>query len=870
MSEDVKVKISLDSKGFESGMNKVQSSMGKVSQGMGKMGSAVGKVGGAIAKSALAMGTAFAGATVLIGKKSLEAASHVEEMENKFNVVFKTTGAEVDKWAGELADSIGRAKSEIKGTVANMADLMIGMGMTEQEAGKLSKQATELAYDLASLNELDDQRAAEAMTKALFGEFEMMKALGVQLSVATMNESDYAKAIGKTWGEMSKAERAEAVYQEALKQSPNAIGDAKRSAMSYANQMKRLQARTLEVYEAIGKYLLPIFTPIVTKMGDMAEKARDLITEFGELYASTGDLKGSFEQVFGSIDEIMSNIMTKILEVGGQIAEQLPTILSNALDLISTFLSTYGADIIVLGLQLVANFALGILQGIPGLLQAAATILNNLSAKLSEADFSGEGLQMAVDIAIGIINGAISVVLSISNLISTALSKLREYFSDFNQSGKEMVTQIAIGLIKGRSSITASMGDLGFNLLSAIGEFIPWMVDMGFALIDALAEGIANGDILWAIGKLLMGLAKGIWNLFLGLVEGVVNLLNGIVNRLSFGLIELPPIDLDEFKFSGDKAKEEAKKIEDDLKKIEDSDIKAPTVDIQPLTEADIRAKEKAGEIPKSVADALIANLPAIDGATQQMANTVDMGTNQAATAGGDNWQELSNGVDEGFVAANQAVQQGATNMYNGAKQSFSKLAQVGKQSGTDLYNGMKTSITKLEQTVKQSCSNIYNQAGNSLKQFAQAGKQAFSDLYNGGANSMRSLSHTVQGCMNSVKSAINSISGAVNSAIADYNRLRNSLSKPINASVNIKQTKTVSTVAAAPAMAMAMSGAVAFGTTRDSGVSLGSGMIEKAQNIIENNIFLDGKLIAKTTAPYSDKEITKINNRMNRLGGKI
>ena len=163
----------------------------------------------------------------------------------------------------------------------------------------------------------------------------------------------------------------------------------------------------------------------------------------------------------------------------------------------------------------------------------------------------------------------------------------------------------------------------------------------------------------------------------------------------------------------------------------------------------------------------------------------------------------------------------------------------------------------------------MYNGAKTSFINLCNVGKNQFSNLYNGAGNSIRQLSHTVQGCMNTIKSSINSIGGAVNSAIRDYNRLRSALSKPINASVNIKQTKTISTINAEPQAAMAM--ATSTLAMPKSPISLGSGPLSKGQGgIIENNIYLDGKLIAKTTAPYSDKEITKINNRMNRLGGRI
>ena len=74
---------------------------------------------------------------------------YVKCVTNKFNVVFANTGDAMTAWANDYADAIGRSSTEIRTAISNQADLMIGMGMSEEVAGDLSKKYTELAYDLA-------------------------------------------------------------------------------------------------------------------------------------------------------------------------------------------------------------------------------------------------------------------------------------------------------------------------------------------------------------------------------------------------------------------------------------------------------------------------------------------------------------------------------------------------------------------------------------------------------------------------------------------------------------------------------------------------------------------------------------------------
>ena len=265
-------------------INDAVNSLDRVDRQVDSSGNSMSGVFGKLGK---AIAGAFAVSKIVdFGTKCLSAASEVEEMENKFNVVFKNTSKAMDEWADSYADAIGRSKTEIKTAISNQSDLMIGMGMTEEVAGDLSKKYTELAYDLASFNNVQDSTALEAMTKAMFGETEMAKQLGLNLNATTMENSEYVKSLGKKWSAMTQAEKAEAYYQEALKQSVNAIGDAERSSDSYANQIRRTQSKITEFTETLGAYMLPMATNVVTWFGDMVDGAIDFVTKIGDAITS--------------------------------------------------------------------------------------------------------------------------------------------------------------------------------------------------------------------------------------------------------------------------------------------------------------------------------------------------------------------------------------------------------------------------------------------------------------------------------------------------------------------------------------------------------------------------------------------------------
>ena len=307
-------------------INDAVNSLNRVDRQVDSSGNSMSGVFGKLGK---AIAGAFAVSKIVdFGTKCLSAASEVEEMENKFNVVFKNTSKTMDEWADSYADAIGRSKTEIKTAISNQSDLMIGMGMTEEVAGDLSKKYTELAYDLASFNNVQDSTALEAMTKAMFGETEMAKQLGLNLNATTMENSEYVKSLGKKWSAMTQAEKAEAYYQEALKQSVNAIGDAERSSDSYANQIRRTQSKITEFTETLGAYMLPMATNVVTWFGDMVDGAIDFVTKIGDAITS-------FKEGMKQGEDAVDNLWFVFQDVFGI---QLP---DSALNMVNTIMTGF-------------------------------------------------------------------------------------------------------------------------------------------------------------------------------------------------------------------------------------------------------------------------------------------------------------------------------------------------------------------------------------------------------------------------------------------------------------------------------------------------------------------------------------------------
>ena len=234
-----------------------------------------------LAKKALGfigVSLSVAGATSFI-KSCVSAASQVEEMQNKFDVVFQGINEEVDAWAENYADAINRNKNDIKTYLADQQNLLVGFGMTRQEGAELSKQMTTLALDLASFANIDEKSSVDAMTKAVMGESEAAKRLG-----AVLNDSTRAQAM-ETLGLKGKYD---SLYQAILQQSPDAIGDCERSMGSYESTMRGFNSKLKELKELIGQFFMPVAKKILDIGTKGIIKLREAITKFKDFADRVG------------------------------------------------------------------------------------------------------------------------------------------------------------------------------------------------------------------------------------------------------------------------------------------------------------------------------------------------------------------------------------------------------------------------------------------------------------------------------------------------------------------------------------------------------------------------------------------------------
>lgn len=242
-----------------------------------KTGKGIGKTLGKLKAGWIAVGAVIGGTVVASMKKLISVASEAQETFSKFDAVFKDVSKEAQSTAKTFAKSFGLSELAAKKLLSSTGDLLTGFGFTGKAALEMSKNVNELAVDLGSFQNVSSERASEALTKALLGETESLKSMGVVVRQNTKEFRSNVIEIMRTTGATEQQARSQAIWNQILEQTKNAQGDFAKTSKSFANQMKILGSNITDTAVSIGSKLLPAATKIVTTLNNLFNPIRNVV-----------------------------------------------------------------------------------------------------------------------------------------------------------------------------------------------------------------------------------------------------------------------------------------------------------------------------------------------------------------------------------------------------------------------------------------------------------------------------------------------------------------------------------------------------------------------------------------------------------------
>lgn len=501
----------------------------------------------------------------------VEVASSIEEMQNKFDVVFGDMRNEVDKWAQEYSDAIGRNKNDIKTYLADQQNLLVGFGMTRQAGAEMAEQMTSLALDLASFGNMDETASVNAMTKAVMGESEAAKTLGAVLNDSTRAQAMATLGLKGTYDKLDQLTKMQVNYQAILQQSPDAIGDCQRSLDSYESTKKRYIAKLKEIKTIVGQFFLPTYQKILsigakglTMIRDWLQKLTDLTDKLGGSQRVLSVLAAAFTAML-----VAMNLKKIGAAINGftKLARAIGLGHGKALAFFAVFL------LLALVIEDFVSFMRGDKSLLGTMLERAGVDCEKLRqnivgvwTKIKQAiGYIGEGVRnVVVPIFEGIRTAAVVAFEEIQKAVAKVAPGIAQFFKELS-SGKvdkkkwtdigESIGRIAVGVVaviaavKGISAIfgvittvisvvkaVISVIKLAFvvvksiiTVIKVVGAVISVLASAFGPVILAIAAAIAIGVLLWknwdkireAAGNLLEGIKATIGNVRDAIVTGI-------------------------------------------------------------------------------------------------------------------------------------------------------------------------------------------------------------------------------------------------------------------------------------------------------------------------------------------------------------
>ena len=337
-------KFGADLKGFDRAMKKAQKNLKKFGKNIQRTGEN--------------LTTGLTLPILGLGAASLKLASDFEETNAKFKTVFSSIQAEAEQTAKVFADSFGLSDLAAKQLLSNTGDLLVGFGFTEKSALDLSKQVNELAVDLASFTNFSGgaEGASAALTKALLGERESIKSLGIAITEADLKQ--FAADHGLVWKELDRVAKANLTYQLALKQSSKAIGDFERTQDGFANQVRITKGELTDAAISLGEHLLPmaqkaiaVFRGLIERFNALSVSTKENIVKWGLIVAAIGPALIIFGKMVVGVSgliKLFAALRTAVLATSGAFKALTVAMVKNPIGAVIALLTTAAAGYFLL------------------------------------------------------------------------------------------------------------------------------------------------------------------------------------------------------------------------------------------------------------------------------------------------------------------------------------------------------------------------------------------------------------------------------------------------------------------------------------------------------------------------------------------
>ena len=213
------------------------------------------------AKARMAMNV-MRGAVNAIASWITESNKYIEDL-NLFTASLGDYADEAKKYAEQVGEVMGIDPAEWMRNQGIFNTIIKGFGVASDRAYLMSKNLTQLGYDISSFYNISYEDAFTKLQSGIAGELEPLRRLGYDLSVARLQQEAYTLGIEKKVSAMTQAEKSELRYYAIMTQVTTAQGDMARTLNAPANQLRVLKAQVVQCARALGNIFIPVLNAIL-------------------------------------------------------------------------------------------------------------------------------------------------------------------------------------------------------------------------------------------------------------------------------------------------------------------------------------------------------------------------------------------------------------------------------------------------------------------------------------------------------------------------------------------------------------------------------------------------------------------------------
>lgn len=261
----------------------------------------------------------------VLGSFVNESNAYIENM-NLFTVSMGEAAQKAQEFTDRFSAALGVDPSNVMRYMGMFNTLVEGFGLTNEAAYTMSKNLTQLSYDMSSFLNIPIDQAMQKIKSGISGEIEPMRAVGIALDQATLQETAYTLGIDKKVASMTRAQKTELLYYQIMTKTTKMQGDMARTLITPANALRVLQQQFTLLARAVGNIFIPILTaaiPYIMLITQALTALANMIAKFfgfalpkvdysslsdglGGVSSGIGDIGGSAKKTNKELDRMLN------------------------------------------------------------------------------------------------------------------------------------------------------------------------------------------------------------------------------------------------------------------------------------------------------------------------------------------------------------------------------------------------------------------------------------------------------------------------------------------------------------------------------------------------------------------------------------